>query len=844
LSQSLSDLPDDVADAIAPHLGEDDEAPPMLDAIGIAIAEKRDEAKAARTSSGIEAMWREAEEAYAGIDDVNRHEFGDMRWAKPTSIDGPVTTGRKPRNTDHKSTVYLPLTTRYVDAGSAKLGEILLPADDRAFSFSEMPIPEVIQAKDNESQVVHSGLGVPLTRPLAPGEAPPAPVTPPVQGAPPPVPGQPVATPPQPGQAAAALAAPPAPPRVPLTVKDLAIENIELARERAKAAETRIYDWMVETMYRAELRKCIFDAARIGVCVLKAPTPKSKRVVAAVKDGDNVKVIIKQKIVPSSGWVDPWNIFPDPACGESIHDGEYVFERDYLSARQVRALKKLPGYIATQIDRVLDEGPDKVNKDGDANDRGPAGLKNKGRYAVWYFYGTLTGEEIASINAAAGGQTSRGPASEADKPDQVHAIVTLINDSVVKAIINPLDSGSFPYHSMPWQRRAQSWAGKGVGEQMKAAQKVTNAALRALLNNAGKSAGSQIVIRRGAVVPADGNWAFTPDKIWYATDEAGNDIRMSFYAFEVPNVTEELMKIIEMGERFAEETTSIPLITQGQSGATTPDTFGAAQLQNNNANQLLRSIGYSFDDCITEPVVRRYYEWLLLDPDVPNEEKGEFQIDAHGSIALVERAIQDQTIGQMGNVAANPIYGVNPKKWFAQYAKSKRLDPQSMQYTPEEQEKMDAAPPPEAPAVTVAKVNADTALKVAEMGQQGDAQSVASAERIEAAANVLEGGRVQNEQHRTAVDATVKLHELQMQHNRAMLEYANRRNISLDQAKAELAKVAMTLQTQRDLNTQDNAVDLHKHATRPARPPRGMRPPGQVPGRAGNGRAFEQAPPA
>jgi hypothetical protein len=78
----------------------------------------------------------------------------------------------------------------------------------------------------------------------------------------------------------------------------------------------------------------------------------------------------------------------------------------------------------------------------------------------------------------------------------------------------------------------------------------------------------------------------------------------------------------------------------------------------------------------------------------------------------------------------------------------------------------------------------------------------------------------------------------------AMLEYANRNQISLDRAKADLAKTAMTLRTQEKLNAADNAVDLHKHSQRPEKPRRGARPPGQVPGKAGNGRAFEQAPPS
>jgi hypothetical protein len=851
MSDALSDLPDDVREAIQPHA---DAPPSVLDAIGVQIAQKREEAKGARGLSGIETTWKECEEAYLGIDDANRHEFTDARWAKPMSMDGPVTTGRRPKQTDHRSTVFLRLTSRYVDAGTAKLGEILLPADDRAFSFSEMPVPELIAASEDESQVVHSGLGAPLTRPLAPGEAAPAatPAPPPPQPVPPPAaapPGQPPAmpgaapamapgAPPAPPGAAAPPAPAAGPPRVPLTVKDLAVEKIEMARKKAKAAETRIADWMTQTLYRAEVRKVISDAARIGVGVLKAPTPRSKRVMAITQTkGGGVELEIKEKIIPSASWVDPWNIFPDAACGENIHDGDYCFERDHMSARQVRGLKNLPGYIAAQIDKVLEEGPDKANTEGDG--RG-AGSKNKGRFTIWYFYGALTRDEMQAIDQAAG----KPPSPDGDGPDEAHAIVTLINDSVVRAAINPLDSGSFPYHSMPWQRRAGHWAGVGVAEQMKTPQKVTNAALRALLNNAGKSAGSQFVIDQGSIRPADESWTITPDKIWYKTNEGAADVRQSFMAIQIPNVTQELMQIITLGERFAEETTSIPLIAQGQSGATTPDTFGAAQLQNNNANQLLRSIGYAFDDYITEPVVRQYYEWLLLDPDVPNEEKGEFQIDAHGSIALVERAIQDQSIAQMGNMAANPIYGIDPKKWAKLFLKSKRLNPEQVQYTEEEQAKLDAAPPPEQPTVTVAKIVQDTQLKLGVMKQTADQQTAAAEGQIDAAAHALEVGTAQTEQQRVHGELTIKAHEIQMQHERALMEYANRRNISLDQAKAELAKTAMTLQAQRELNAADNAIDLHKHRNPQPKPqpPRGARPPVQLPGRAGNGRAFEQGP--
>jgi hypothetical protein len=862
-SATLSDLPDDVRDILAPHIAEDQTT---LDDIGLAIAHKRDEARTARTTSGIETTWKECEEAYIGIDDANRHEFQDGRWSKPMSVSGPVTTNRMPRATDHKSTAFFRMTARYVDAGAAKLTEILLPPDDKAFSFSEMPVPELIRAKEDRSQVFHEGLGVPLTRDAQPGEPVPAPSAPPPSAAGPGVgqgpaagvlPGAAAGPSPTPQPAAAPPGAPaqPSAPQVPLTVRDFALESIELARKKAKAAETRIYDWMIACQYSAQVRKVVFDSARIGAGVLKGPYPKASRQIAVTKSEGGVEITIREDVSPAAVWIDPWNIFPDPTCGENIHDGEYIFERDFMSAKQVRDLKKLPGYISAQIDQVLVEGPQKGGG-GTDDDGGAVGApgehRAKGRYEVWYFYGAMKREEMAALDQAAGKQTTNGEApSGNDDQDQVYAIVTLINDRAVRATINPLDSGSFPYHSVPWQRRAGHWAGMGVAEQLRMPQRTVNAATRAMLNNAGKSAGSQIVVDRTGIYPMDGDWTSLPDKFWGVTgDGAGKDVRTMFQAVEIPNVTAQLMQIIQYGMQLAEESTSIPLVTQGQSGETTPDTFGATQLQDTNANQLLRSIGYAFDDFITEPVVRQFYEWLLLDPNVPDEEKGEFTIDAHGSIALVERAIQDQTIGQMGQMAANPIYGIDPKKWTKQFLRSKRLDPIDFQYTEEQQAKIDAAPPPDAPVVTVAKIAADTAAKQLVAKQSADQQTTASEERIAQAANVLETGHVQNdatriaaEHDRTRVDATVALHELQVRQQLAMLEYANKHQMSLDQVKAKLAATAMTLQTQRDLNAQDNAADLRRN-NRPDRPRRGEQPPGQVPGRAGDGRAFEQGPPA
>jgi chromosome segregation ATPase len=62
-----------------------------------------------------------------------------------------------------------------------------------------------------------------------------------------------------------------------------------------------------------------------------------------------------------------------------------------------------------------------------------------------------------------------------------------------------------------------------------------------------------------------------------------------------------------------------------------------------------------------------------------DEVKGDYTVDARGSSALVERDIQNQAIMQMGEMAMNPAFGVDPKKWFGEMCKAQRLDPKRFQ---------------------------------------------------------------------------------------------------------------------------------------------------------------------
>lgn len=760
-----------------------------LEALSNTIVQMRSEAVSARKSSGIEDIWMACEEAYLGIDDLNRGEFSNAKWAKPTSMQGPVTTNSI-RGDSKRSTIFIPLTRRYVDAASAKLAEIILPIDDKAFSIKPEPIPDGLT--DSADPAISKSTGQPVMGPNGP-----------------------------------------------VTVGDMEKSKFEAASDSAKKAETRIYDWMVEANYPAEARKLIHDSARIGTGVLKAPFPEMRRDRALQMQDNVAQIIIKETIRPGIKWVDPWNLFPADGCGENIHDGDYCLERDFLSERKLRQLKRNPIYLKDQIDKVIQEGPGKIYMEG-----GNTSTKSsKKAYEIWYAYCTIKREDLSLTGAA-------GLSGIAEDKDEIPAICMLVNDTVIGAVINPMDSGAFPYRVKPWSRRIGSWAGIGVAEQGSTPQKVVNGASRALMNNGGTSAGVQFVLDQMGIVPADNNWDITPNKVWYKTGESNaGSVRDAFQVFQIPSVQPQMQAIINYGMQLMEEATGIPLVTQGYQGPSSPETFGQAQLQDNNSHTWIRSIGYSYDDQITEPLVKDLYEWLLLDPDVPNDEKGQFRIDAKGSIAMVERAIQEQTLVMLLSASNNPAFELDAAKLMQMVLRSKRFDPREVTLSEEDKQKRQQGqmPPPQ---IAVAQINAQSRLQQTQMTlaqKDKEAQMDNQTEQYKTKVDVDRDTVYVNAQaQRDAATHQHNMARLQVERELALLKYANDRQISLEDVKAQLAKTTMMEQTKRELaqaqimlNQQENEKDRAHDATVKFHGPKPPEPI-EFPGRAQNGKAFSE----
>jgi ribosomal protein L29 len=489
-----------------------------------------------------------------------------------------------------------------------------------------------------------------------------------------------------------------------------------------------------------------------------------------------------EELTPASYSLDPRYVYPDPLCGENVQAGRGIFELDKKTVKGVMELAKQPAYIKPQLKKAIEQGP----TTGSAMSRLDV-IEDRDKVAGdlfehWIYWGEIERDDLEAA----------GVELPEDDLDVVSACVEMVNNVVVRAYLNPLADGALPYDFFPWERVPGSCQGYGVPYLMRSQQRVINAAWRMILDNAGVSSGPQIIMKAGAVTPADKQWTLTPRKIWYATDDV-EDVNKVFQTFEFDSHQAELAAIIELAEKLSDAETAVPQMTQGERGSA-PETVGGMQMLMNSANVVLRRLVKNFDDTITKPHVRRYYDYLMEYGD-DDSMKGDFQVVALGSSSLVVRDIENQAITNMLALGTNPAYAplINLKKLFEKALKAQHIDPVDVMNSD-------------------AEIQAN--LQRAAQSQQQDPRIAAAEMRAEA-----DKLRTQSQEKVATETLQVKQNQAALEHQRAMdqlaaqerietMKMAQKTSMTFEQIRAQLAAVGIKERAKADLA----AMDMHVQA--------------------------------
>lgn len=593
-------------------------------------------------------------ERIVGIFNTRVTQRGELekRWLEDIRRDNgqyepDVDKALSERAEEFGSRMFVPLTRRIGDIVEARVIDLLFPTEERSFSVDPGPVPELVRAE---------ALAVKL---------PPDAMIPQADGQP--------------------LAAN----HVVMAIREIREE----ARARADAMQREIDDQLREANFHMHARSAIHEARVIGTGVLKGPTVigRTKRI---WKDG---KIEVIEDLSPTVVAISAWDYYPDMSA-RNTKESESDIELHRMTASQFAGLAKQPGFerSADQIRRILENEPSSkpdAVRDSLKVASGTQGVPDP-KYRILEFHGPLTREELKDAGA-----------DLPDDPLMIYEAVVFVHEAdatVLKAVIEPMDTQARPYRVFNWRKDPASIFGFGLSYELADLQESANSSMRAAMDNMGLSVGGMLCVNDKIVRPADSKWGVAPRKLYRGT-RADADMRAAFHFVEIPNHTQDFLAVFDRSKQLMDDIGGPGMAMQGQEAPSYLDTARGVSVAQNAANIWFRRAITTWDDDITTPMVGDFVDWNMQYNPKP-EIKGDLRVIARGRSALLEAEGQMQKMQIWGQAAKDiPMPFARRIKQLAALGRSMRLD--TVDLLPDDAEvkqlgdKLDNQPPPVDPAI-------------------------------------------------------------------------------------------------------------------------------------------------
>lgn len=545
-----------------------------------------------------------------------------------------------------RSYPFIKLTRAKTNAGESQLVDLLFPNDDKNYGIKNTPNPDLVTKSESEEPAVVDG------EKFKDGE----------------------------GNV--------------VTQGDLAARELEIVKERCENMEREIDDQLIEAKYNTKCRKVIHDACVVGTGVLKGPVVVGKLDKAYIETADGFEMILKESLTPGVEVVRPWDFFPDLSAAE-IGEAEFTYERRYMSKQQIAELPNRKGFDAEQVKRVLKMTPNETQHVTSYQEdvRQMAGLSdtiNDSRFETWEYNGPIDNNVLIQVGAIdlPEDEEERAAKEEELEGGETLATVFYCGGVVMGARVHHMTYENYmPYRVFNWEPDDASIFGYGIPRMVRDEQSILNSTWRMMLDNGGITAGPQLGINKKYIQPADGDWSITPFKQWNMTGGL-DDIRKAFTSVQFDSHLQELQGVYQTARVLFDEVSGVPMIQQGEQGQAT-QTLGGMSMLMNAANTVRRRQVKDWDDNITEPLISDFYHWNMSYSEDKNI-KGDFQVDARGTSALLVKETQGQALNNFISMAGSspvfaPVLALKAVDILREWAKTQGL-PSTMLPTDDELE--------------------------------------------------------------------------------------------------------------------------------------------------------------
>ena len=427
-----------------------------------------------------------------------------------------------------------------------------------------------------------------------------------------------------------------------------------MSKQACQGMSKVIEDQLIEARYKRSALSVLHSGHLYGTGILKGPLVERRvrtRFVQEQMLNGQTKWTPKEEsyLVPFVECVPVWRWYPDMAA-TTLDQCRFVFERHQFSYAQLYALTSNKSFHKKKIIDHLDANPDGVitHRYYDSELKAIGERQSKqgdtgGQYEVLERWGWIDGKTLRGI----GVDISDDRINEAFFSN----VWVLPNGVVIKAVLQPIDGVTWPYHLYFFDKDETSIFGEGLPSVMRDDQKMLNAATRMMLDNGAITSGPMVEFDVSLLANVEDLEVVPWKKILRNGKLPGTS---AVRAIEMPNNLEWLQPMARMFDQNADEVTAIPRYMTGENATSgAAGTSSGLSMLMGAVNIVIKDLLTGYDEDVTNPFLQSLYKWNMKfhpDPAI----KGDFDVYARGTASLVAKEVRARQLDEFSTLTNNP----------------------------------------------------------------------------------------------------------------------------------------------------------------------------------------------
>lgn len=425
---------------------------------------------------------------------------------------------------------------------------------------------------------------------------------------------------------------------------------LDLVKQAAKKMSKVIEDQLIEARYKDVSIKTIHSGHLYGTGIMKGPLVERKIRTTFVQEGNKWIAKNEAYVVPFVDYVPIWRWYPDMNATQ-LDQCKYVYERHSMTKADMAELAQRKSFNKQKIINYIKSHPDGEIKlryyDNELRIIGErtANQGNKqNQYEILERWGWVDGAKLKAVGVKV---------PEERLHESFFSNVWLLpNGEVIKAVLQPINGVTWPYHMYYFDKDETSIFGEGLASIMRDDQTMLNASVRMMLDNSAIASGPMLEVNPGMLANTDRMDEMYPWKIWYR-----NSSQPGQKAVQAIQIDSRLGDLAGMADRFennADETTAIPRYMSGENvGSGAAGTASGMSMLMGAANIVIKDLISAWDEGVTRTFLTALYRWnMQFHKD--NSIKGDFDVKARGTASLVAREIRAQQLDMFAGAVDNP----------------------------------------------------------------------------------------------------------------------------------------------------------------------------------------------